>query len=92
MSIDEKLDELKSMVALLLGQLSAQGWYTTQEFGRIVGRSAYSVREYCRKGLLQARKRPSGRGAGQWVIAADELERFRRDGLLSSPIRATSSD
>jgi Helix-turn-helix domain len=85
MNADEKLDELISMVAVLVGQLPAKSWYTTQEFGRLVGRASYTVREYCRQGFLQAQKRPRGRGAERWVISASELERFQREGLLPLP-------
>jgi hypothetical protein len=74
----QTLQELKAMVALLLGGASGKTWFTTQEFGLVTGWSTYSVREYCRQGFLEAHKRPGG---GQWIISAQEMERFLREGL-----------
>jgi hypothetical protein len=54
-----------------------------EEFARLVGREAFTCREYCRLGRIRALKKASGRGKyASWVIPHDELLRFQREGLL----------
>lgn len=50
-----------------------------------MGRSEYTVREWCRLGHIQAEKAESGRGdAKNWKIPATELQRYLDHGLLSA--------
>lgn len=81
--IIKRLDEI---VELLQGQVNDPArakWYTTTEAGLRIKKSKFTVREYCRLGRLNARKRASGRGMyREWVISDDELSRYERDGLL----------
>ena len=57
--------------------------YTTEEFAALVGKAEFTTREWCRHGRIRAEKRQSGRGKHcAWVIAHDELLRYRREGLL----------
>jgi len=43
------------------------------------------VRNYCRLGRLRAAKKRSGRGAHpEWVLSHEELERYRKEGLLDA--------
>ena len=43
----------------------------------------FTTREWCRHGRIRAEKRHSGRGKHcDWVIAHDEMLRYRREGLL----------
>jgi hypothetical protein len=82
-TIDERLEKIEAMLAVLVERQQALEWYTTQEFARIVGKAEFTIREYCRRGRLRAEKRQSGRGAHPaWVIRHAELERYRRHGLL----------
>ena len=64
--------------------------YSTEMFAQIVDKSEYTVREWCRHGRLRATKRPSGRGnTKEWSISHAELERYRNEGLLPPPGRAS---
>lgn len=71
---------------LLVDQESTKEWYTVQEIAEKLGRSEFTVREWCRLNRVLASKRACGRGnSKEWIIAADELERIRNEGLL--PLR-----
>ena len=57
--------------------------YSVEEFASLVGRAEFTVREWCRLGRVNAKKKATGRGRSfEWTIAHEELLRFRRDGLL----------
>ena len=78
--LDRGIDELRS---LLLAQKSAKEHYSTAEAAELLGKAEFTVREWCRLGRVRALKRGSGRGKYlSWVISAEELGRFRREGLL----------
>jgi hypothetical protein len=81
--LEQRLESIEKLLLVLVERQRSQDWYTTQEFGRVVGLSGWTVREYCRLGRLRAEKRQSGRACHrQWVLSHSELERYRRDGLL----------
>jgi hypothetical protein len=83
MTVEERLEKIESMLAILVDRQSVRDWYTTSEFAQAIGKAEFTIREYCRLGRLRAEKRQSGRGAyPQWVISNSELERYRRNGLL----------
>ena len=83
MSIEDRLEKIELMLDILVERQRVRDWYTTQEFAQEVGRAEFTIREYCRLGRLRAEKRHSGRGAyQQWVLSHEELERFRREGLM----------
>jgi hypothetical protein len=83
MTVEEKLDKIEAMLALLVERQQVREWYTTLEFAQAVGKAEFTIRENCRLGRLRAEKRQSGRGAyPQWVLSQAELERYRRNGLL----------
>jgi transposase len=75
----ERLDRIESAVATLIEQRASKDWYSTGEVAEIVGKSEYTVREWCRKGQAKADKAPNGRG---WLIAHEELQRLRNVGPL----------
>ena len=82
MTLEQRLDRIESLLSLLLGRGQQQEWYATDEFARLVGRSEFTIRQWCRQGRIEARKKGSGRGAhAAWAISHEELERFRREGL-----------
>lgn len=55
----------------------------TSEFAEAVGRRAFTVREWCRLGRVNAVKVGAGpKSLERWRISAAELARFRADGLL----------
>lgn len=95
-SIVSRLEELSSRfeaIELNLEKLLSRfdgahdkEWYTVTEAAEAMGRAPYTVREWCRLGRLHASKALSGRGIdGEWRIGRDELQRWRREGLLPTP-------
>ena len=71
------------MLAALVDRQPVREWYSVEEFSRIVGRSAFTCRGWCRMGRVQAQKKQSGRGAhASWAISSGELQRYQREGLL----------
>jgi hypothetical protein len=82
-TVEDRLDRIEGLLRSLVDRERVRDWYTTEEFGRSVGLSEFTVREYCRHGRIRAEKRGSGRGKHlAWVIGHDEMTRYRRDGLL----------
>ena len=83
MGLRERLDRIESMLAVLVERQTVREWYTTEQVARLVGKAAFTCREWCRGGRLRAEKRVSGRGAyPAWVISHAELLRYQREGLL----------
>jgi hypothetical protein len=83
MSIEERLDRIEQMLAVLVDRQTVREWYSVEEFARIVGRAEFTVREWCRHGRIHAEKKDSGRGAyAAWVVSPAELLRFQREGLV----------
>jgi hypothetical protein len=83
MTVEEKLDRIEQLLNALLERQQVRPWYSIDEFARIVGRSVFTCREWCRKARISARKKESGRGAFlAWSISHEELLRFQREGLL----------
>jgi predicted site-specific integrase-resolvase len=82
MTLEDRLSRIESLLtALAIGQPVRQ-WYSVEEFARLVGRSAFTCRQWCRLGRIEASKKASGRGAhASWVIAHEELLRYQREGL-----------
>lgn len=82
MTVEERLERIEAMVAALLDRDQPREWYSVEQFARLVGRSAFTCREWCRLGRVAARKKTSGRGAhAAWAISDAELQRFQREGL-----------
>ena len=81
-AILDKLQRIEQALGQLLRQKATKEWYTTAEIAEIVGKSEYTVREYCRKGQIKAEKAPNGRG---WLVSHTELERLRNYGPLPEP-------
>jgi hypothetical protein len=80
-----RLERLEAMLTILVERQTVKDWYSIEEFSRIVGRTEFTCREWCRHGRIQAEKKESGRGAhASWVISHEELQRFRREGLLAA--------
>lgn len=82
MTLEERLTKIEAMLAVLVEGQQAREWYSVEQFARIVGRSAFTCREWCRRGRIRAEKKNSGRGAhSSWAISHDELLRYQREGL-----------
>jgi len=86
MTLEEKLDEIKNLLVVLVERQQIKDFYEVEQFARIVGKAPFTCREWCRLGRIKAGKRISGRGAyPAWVISHEELMRYQREGLL--PLR-----
>ena len=85
-SIEERLDRIEQILHALVERETIKDWYSVDEFARLVGKAEFTVREWARLGRINAQKRRSGRGAyPAWVVSYQELQRYRRDGLLPRP-------
>jgi hypothetical protein len=72
----ERLDRLEQAQSLSV----VKEGYTTQEAAERLKRAEFTVRQWCNKGQVRARK-VRGRGRkGEWRIAHDELIRVQADG------------
>ena len=81
-----RLERIELALQLLVEQRTVKEWYSTSEIAKILGKSEYTVREWCRLGRIHASKRQYARGAyPEWRISHDELTRIKNEGLL--PIR-----
>jgi hypothetical protein len=84
---DARLIRMEQMLSALLERQQVKDFYEIDEFARLVGKASFTVREWCRLGRINGQKRRSGRGASSaWVVAHDELLRYRREGLLYSSL------
>jgi hypothetical protein len=78
-----RLEAIEQGVRLLVDQRTVRDYYSIAEFAKIVGRSEFTCREWCRLGRIKGLKKRNGRGlSAEWVVAHDELLRFQREGLL----------
>lgn len=84
----ERLSRIEAALAALIEQRTAKEWYSTDEVGELLGKSSYTVREWCRKGQVPAEKAPNGRG---WLIAHGDLLRLR-NGELPRPEQESRRD
>ncbi len=83
MTVEERLDELRSMVLQLVERQTVKDFYEIEEFAKLVGKSCFTCREWCRLGRIRAEKKLSGRGAyARWVVPHAQLLRYQREGLL----------
>jgi hypothetical protein len=82
----QRLDRIEELLRRLLDEKTVRDWYSVEQLAERIGKAAFTVREWCRLGRLNASKRQSGGGShGAWVISHDELLRYEREGLL--PLR-----
>lgn len=87
---ETQLDRIERLLVALVARGSPRAWYSVTEFARLVGRSEFTCREWCRLGRVVARKKTSGRGAhASWAISHEEYERFQREGLLPRQVRTS---
>jgi hypothetical protein len=82
MTVEERLEKIESLLVVLVGRQERE-WYSTDEIAALVGKSEFTVREWCRLGRIRGEKRHSGRGAfPAWCVSHQELMRYQREGLL----------
>ena len=84
-NVEERLERIEAKLLMLCERQQIRDWYAVEEFARLVRRSEFTCREWCRHGRIHAKKKCSGRGAhAAWAISHEELQRYQRDGLLES--------
>ena len=83
MTLEQRLEQIEAMLVVLIEREQPRAWYSVAEFAQLARRSAFTVREWARKGRIEATKKASGRGAhAAWAISHEELQRYQREGLL----------
>ena len=83
MTVEERLENIEAMLVVLVERQTVKDFYEVEEFARLVGKSCFTCREWCRLGRIRAEKKLSGRGAyASWVVPQAELRRYQREGLL----------
>src|SRR5437870_3557659 len=83
MNVEERLDKIEAMLVVLVERQTIKDFYEIEEFARIVGKSCFTCREWCRLGRIRAEKKLSGRGAyARWVVPHAEVLRYQKEGLL----------
>lgn len=79
-----RLERIEESLRLLLKERVEQQFYSTSDVAKILGKAAFTVRDWCRKRRVRALKRPCGRGSStEWMIPRHELERILSEGLLA---------
>ena len=83
MTVDERLENIEAMLVVLVERQTVKDFYEVEEFAKLVSKSCFTCREWCRLGRIRAEKKLSGRGAyARWVVPHAELLRYQREGLL----------
>ncbi len=78
----ERLDRVEERLDLSVEKES----YTTEEAAERLGRTAWTVRQWCNLGQVHGAKKVCGKGrGGEWRIPHQELVRLQNDGPL--PLR-----
>ena len=84
MTVEERLEKIEAMLVVLVERQTVKDFYEVEEFAKLVGKSCFTCREWCRLGRIRAEKKLSGRGAyARWVVPHGELLRYQREGLLA---------
>jgi len=84
MTVEERLEKIESLLVALVERQTVKDFYEIEEFSRLVGKSCFTCREWCRLGRIRADKKLSGRGAyARWAVPHAELLRYQREGLLA---------
>jgi hypothetical protein len=82
-NLEARLERMEALLMALVERERIKDFYEIEEFARLVRKAAFTCREWARLGRIHGQKRHSGRGAhAAWVVSHQELERYRRDGLL----------
>ena len=83
MNDEDRLERIERMLQQLIDRATIKPHYTVEEFGGMVKRAPFTVRQWCNEGRIHAEKSMTHSGSCcKWVISHQEYERFLRDGLL----------
>ncbi len=81
-AVFQRLSRIEDVLQTLVREKTVKDWYSTAEVASLLGKSDYTVREWCRQGRVTASKKAYARGAHpEWLISHDELTRLRNEGL-----------
>lgn len=87
----ERLARIEAALQSLVREKTIKEWYSTADVAVLLGKSEYTVREWCRLGRVRASKKAYARGAHpEWLICHTELQRLRNEGLR--PMTASKDD
>ena len=79
----QRLDRIESRIEAILLQHNVKDFYTVAEAAAILGKRPFTVRMWCLRHRIVARKADHGRGRSlDWLISHEEIERVRNQGLL----------
>lgn len=82
-TIENRLASIEAILACLVERQQVKDFYEIEEFAKLVGKAAFTCREWARLGRIHAQKKNSGRGPyARWVVSHQELLRYQREGLL----------
>ena len=80
---EQRLERIEALLADPVRREPARDGYSVEPFARLVGRSAFTCREWCRLGRIAARKKASGRGAhAARAVSRQEWMRYQSQGML----------
>jgi len=87
LELESRLSKIETVVEaifeILTNRQKIKDWYTVSELAKILGRSEFTIREWCRLGRVFASKRAAGRGSSkEWIVSNEELDRIQNEGLL----------
>jgi excisionase family DNA binding protein len=74
----DRLERIEAAIADLVEQRTVKEWYATAEVAKLLGKSDYTVREWCRKNQIPAEKTANGRG---WIVSHETLTRLKNHEL-----------
>jgi hypothetical protein len=88
MALETRLSGIEAILTQIQGSLAApkvtREWYSVAEAASMLGKSSYTVRQWCLEGRINATKRSEKRGGAQlWNISAAEIERYVNEGSLT---------
>lgn len=84
MTVEERLEKIEGMLAILLiERQTIKDFYDIEELAGLVGRERFTVRQWAKHGRIRAEKKLSGRGKYlRWRVSHIELLRYQKEGLL----------
>jgi len=87
----ETIRLLKQIQKKLDGPLPATApaakWMPSEDFGKAVKRSTWTVRSYCRDGLVRCKKADDLNPKSDWLIEVTEVQRFLDEGTFREVVQ-----
>jgi hypothetical protein len=69
-AVIDRLNRIEDLLSQIIEQRTVKEWYTIAEVANCLGRSEYTVREWCRKMQIPANKAANGR---DWIVSHQTL-------------------